>query len=122
MYMGMRPHNYGYPEDFAKTEAGKELIASMRKKWSTEELPKFLKYFADKIDKNGGKWLIAGDYPTIADCQLVATLRNFTRGHVDHVDVKCLECNPTIVAYVKRFCALEEIKGRYTNGLGSSAY
>jgi hypothetical protein len=41
-------------------------------------------------------------------------LRAYTRGHIDHVDAKCLEC-------VKRFCALEEIQGRYTNGLGSSA-
>jgi glutathione S-transferase len=118
----MRPANYGYPADFPTTEAGKELIASLRKKWVADELPKYLKYFSDKIDKNGGKWLIPGDHPTVADCQLVPTIRGFTMGHVDHVDAKCLECNPTIVEYVKRFCALEEIQGRYTTGLGSSAY
>jgi glutathione S-transferase len=93
------------------------MIASMRKKWIAEDLPKFLGYLEDKIDKADGKWLVKGENPTIADCLLVPALRNFTRGHVDHVDTKCLENNPKIVAYVKRFCALPEVQGRYTNGL-----
>jgi glutathione S-transferase len=83
--MSMRPANYGYPKEFSKNEAGKELIASMRKKWVADELPKYWKYFSDK---NGGKWLIPGDCPTVADCQLVSTFRAFTKGHIDHVDAK----------------------------------
>merc|ERR1711933_91884 len=97
----------------------KERIASMRKKFIANELPKYLNYISDMIDRNGGKWLVAGENPTLADCQAVPFLRSFTKGHIDHIETSCLDINPKVVAYVKRFCALPEIKGRYTNGLGA---
>jgi len=122
IYLSMRPQNYGHPEDFAKTDEGKAKIEQFRKNWVATELPKHLKYISDMIEKNGGKWLIAGDNPTIADCKAFAMMRNFTRGHIDHFDTKCLEINPGIVEYCKRFAELEGVKGRYTNGIGSDAY
>ena len=119
LYLGMRPSKYGYPEDFAKTEAGQEKIAAMRKKWIAEELPKWMGFITDMLNKNGGKWLVKGENPTIADCMLVPILRNFTKGHVDYVSIHCLNSYPAIEAYVERFCALPGVKGRYTTGLGS---
>lgn len=122
IYLAMRPQNFGYPEDFAKTIEGKAKIEEFRKNWVANELPKHLKYISDMIEKNGGSWLVKGDKPTIADCKAASMLRNFTRGHIDHFDTKCLEINPTIVQYAKRFCDLDGVKGRYTNGIGSDAY
>jgi len=122
LYLAMRPQVYGHPEDLNQTAEGKAMIAEFRKSWASNELPKHLKYISDIIEKNGGKWLVKGDNPTIADCKAVAMLRSFTKGHLDHFDTKCLEVNPVVVDYAKRFCALEGVKGRYTNGIGSDAY
>ena len=121
LYIGMRPQNYGYPEDYSKTEEGQAKIKEMRQNFVENELPKWLGYLADMLEKNGGTFLCGGDKPTIADCMAVASIRNFTRGHVDHVDPECVaKSNPKIAAYVERFCALPEVKGRYTTGLGAS--
>ena len=117
LYLSMRPQNFGYPEGFNQTDEGKLKIKEMREKFLAEHLPTFLQYIADFIDKHGGGQFLCGDKPTIADCLAVPTLRNFTRGHIDHVPSNCLEIEPRIVDYVKRFCSLPEIKGRYTSGL-----
>jgi glutathione S-transferase len=122
LYLAMRPQAFGYEEDFPKTEKGKELIKSMREKFVKNDLPNYLGRIEGLIDKSGGKWLVAGDHPTIADCMAVALLRGYTRGHIDHIDTKCLETNPKIVDYCKRFCDLPQIKGRYDSGIGSAAY
>lgn len=120
LYMGMRPEKYGYPEGWSKTEEGVATIKLLREKWVQDELPAFLTAIESMIEKNGGKWLVSGDKPTIADCVAVPLLRSFTKGHIDHVDTGCIEAKSTAVAdYVKRFCALSEIKGRYDKGLGS---
>lgn len=123
MYMGMRPTNFGYPEGYAQTEEGKAKIKEMRQNWVKNELPKYVGYLSDLITKNGGTWLCGGENPTIADCFAVPALRNYTRGHIDHVDTDCIEKiegGETIIAYLKRFCSLEGVEGRYTNGVGSA--
>jgi len=120
LYMSMSPKNFGYPEDFAKTPEGKAKVEGMRKEWIKNELPLFLSYLESMIKKNGGTYLCGGDKPTIADCMAIPAIRAFTRGHVDFVDVNCVEeSNSYVAAYVKRFCAFPEIKGRYSSGLGS---
>merc|ERR1712232_1166220 len=116
-YIAMRPTTYGYPKDFSKTDEGQEQIKTMRQTWIKTELSTFLGYLIDKIEKNGGKWLASSDKPTIADCYLVPALRSYTRGHIDHVDTSCLDSYQPIVDYIKRFCELDEIKGRYTDGI-----
>mmetsp|Transcript_14532 Transcript_14532/g.29086 ORF Transcript_14532/g.29086 Transcript_14532/m.29086 type:complete len:175 (+) Transcript_14532:384-908(+) len=118
IYIAMRPQNLGYPEDYGKTEEGAAHIATMRKAFVADQLPTFLGHFESALDAHGGKWVASEDAPTIADCAAVAVLRSFTKGHIDHVDVGCLEISPKVVDYVERFCALPEIKGRYNNGLG----
>eukprot|EP00526_Cylindrotheca_closterium_P019859 CAMPEP_0113635392 /NCGR_PEP_ID=MMETSP0017_2-20120614/18451_1 /TAXON_ID=2856 /ORGANISM="Cylindrotheca closterium" /LENGTH=230 /DNA_ID=CAMNT_0000546175 /DNA_START=54 /DNA_END=746 /DNA_ORIENTATION=- /assembly_acc=CAM_ASM_000147 len=121
LYIGMRPATFGYPEDFTKTEEGKAKVEAVRKEWVEKEMPELLSYIEGKIVKNGGNFLCGGDKPTIADCVLVPLLRGFTKGHIDHVDTECIKKNsPKLVEYVERFCALPEIKGRYTSGIGSA--
>lgn len=117
LYISMRPMTFGYEEGFSKTDAGKALVKAMREKFVAEQMSVRLGHLAAKIEANGGKWLAPGDKPSIADCHAVPFLRSFTKGHVDFVDTKCLEINPTIVDYVKRFCALDGVKGRYDSGL-----
>jgi glutathione S-transferase len=122
LYLGMRPEMYGYPAGFNKTDEGKELLKTMREKFVTDELPIYLDRIQCLLEKADGGWLVAGSEPTIADCLAVSTLRSYTRGFVDYVDSKCLETHPKVVDYVKRFCQLEPIQGRYDTGLGSPAY
>ena len=117
LYIGFRPEKYGYEEGFSKTDEGAEKMKTMRETWIKNELPKCLGYLSSKIKKHEGKWLASSDRPTVADCLAVPALRSFTTGRIDFVESSCLECNPVIVDYLKRFCALDEIKGRYVDGL-----
>jgi glutathione S-transferase len=122
-YMGMAPQKYGRPEGFAATDEGKDLIKSMRQGFEKDQMPMFLDRLDGLLEKGGAdKWIVPGDEPTIADCATVAFLRSFTKGHIDHIDTKCLKTNPKVEAYVKRFCDLPQIKGRYADGIGSPAY
>lgn len=129
LYTSMRPTHYGYEENFPTTDKGKQVIQQLRTDFITNDLPKYLQYLNDLLQQNKGSgdgptWLCGGDTPTIADCLAIPIIRNFTRGHIDHVAVDCVvncqTAGPEIVQYVERFCALPEIKGRYSNGLGSS--
>jgi prostaglandin-H2 D-isomerase / glutathione transferase len=122
LVLAMAPQRYGYAEGFAQTEEGKELVKSTRENFVQMEMPKFLGRIEGLIEKGGGKWAVAGDEPTIADCSIVTFLRGFTKGHVDYVDTKCLETNPKVIEYCKRFFDLPQIKGRYSGGIGSSEY
>eukprot|EP00527_Entomoneis_sp_CCMP2396_P009769 CAMPEP_0198136684 /NCGR_PEP_ID=MMETSP1443-20131203/308_1 /TAXON_ID=186043 /ORGANISM="Entomoneis sp., Strain CCMP2396" /LENGTH=240 /DNA_ID=CAMNT_0043797943 /DNA_START=154 /DNA_END=876 /DNA_ORIENTATION=- len=119
LYMGMRPEKYGYAKDYGKTEQGKKLIQTMRENWIKEELPTYVKQLEALLELHEGKWLASSstDEPTICDCDAVVFLRTFTKGHMDHVPVDTLEKYPKIVDYIKRFCALTPVKGRYTSGL-----
>ncbi|KAG7363067.1 glutathione S-transferase, N-terminal domain containing protein [Nitzschia inconspicua] len=122
LYMGMAPQKFGHPEGFSQTDEGKELVKSMRENFVKNEMAELLGRIEGLIEKSGGGWAVSGDEPTIADCAIVAFLRGFTKGHIDFVDSKCLEVNPKVVQYCKRFCDLPQIKGRYQDGIGSSKY
>jgi len=113
--ISLRPQNFGYAEGFGKTDEGKALTKKVREEWVAKELPVWFKFLEEKLDKND--WLAGGDHPSIADCFAIPFLRGFTRGHIDHVPTSCLDDYPNLVAYIKRFCALTSVKGRYTNGI-----
>lgn len=116
-YMGMNPSGFGYPADFAKTDAGKKLIQELRETFVANELPKHLNRIQGLLQSHDGKWLVAGDAPSIADCVAIPALRSFTRGHIDYIPSTVLDKYPAIVAYIKDFCALGPVQGRYTNGI-----
>jgi glutathione S-transferase len=97
-------------------DEGKEVIEKMRVAWVNNELPGFAKRISEMLEKNGG-WFATKDGPSIADCMLVDFLRTFTLGHVEHVAPDTLEAYPALVEYIKRFCSLGPIKGRYTTGI-----
>lgn len=120
LYMGMRPHLFGYEEGSQATDEGKKIIEQVRTAFVQTELPKYLGFLEALLEKSGGDWLVAGDSPTIADCFAVPNIRRFTCGFIDHVPVDCLESHPKVVAYLERFCALPEFKGRYSKGVGAS--
>jgi glutathione S-transferase len=122
MYIGFKPANFGYSEDFPNTDEGKKVIAAMRTTWVQNVLPTHLTYLTDLLERNDNKWMASTEAPTIADCKAVVFLRSVTKDHplggpIDHVPANCLETHPKIVEYLKRFCALEPVKGRYTNGV-----
>jgi prostaglandin-H2 D-isomerase / glutathione transferase len=115
--MGMCPFAFGYPVGFEKTEEGKRIMESMRVDFITNKLPIYMKRLTDKMSKHNCPFFIDGSEPTIVDCMAIPMLRNFTRGYLDYVDPKCLDAYPTIVSYIKTFCALEQIQGRYKDGI-----
>lgn len=117
LYTAMSPEIYGHPVGFAQTEEGKAWIKAMRETFVTELLPKCLNRIEGMIKAHDGPWMVAGSEPTIADCVAVPLLRSYTKGHIDHVPVTCLDAHPEIVRYIKDFCALDGIKGRYSDGI-----
>jgi len=92
LYIGMRPEAYGYPEGFNKTEDGQAKVKEMREKFVATEMPKFMKFFTNQLEANGGEFF-AGKL-SIADCMILPALRAFQRGHIDHVPVTCLDEYP----------------------------
>lgn len=117
MYISMRPAVYGHPVDIAQTEEGKKTIKNMRERFVNQELPIYLKQLESLLARKNNKFLASTDKPSIADCYAVPSLRSFTRGYLDHIPANCLDNHPLIVEYIKRFCALPEIQGRYTSGI-----
>ena len=117
------PVAYGHAEDYFTTEAGKATIQKVRQHWMTERAPPLLANVEKVLTANGGGSdgflaSTAAEGPTLVDCVAVVFLRGFTRGHIDHIPTTWLaESFPALAAYVQRFCALDGVKGRYTDGL-----
>ena len=81
LYISMRPHLYGYGDDFEgdlKTAKTKE----MREKFIAETLPVWMKYFSDALEEHGGAFA-AGPTLTIADCIWYPQLNYYTKGIAD---------------------------------------
>merc|ERR1712196_761347 len=98
LYLGMRPEKFGYPEGFNKTEEGQALVKRMREKFVQDDLPQLVNTYIRLLQENGGGGFIAGgETPTIADCVIVPQLRNFLKGHIDHVPITVLEPFPDIM-------------------------
>jgi prostaglandin-H2 D-isomerase / glutathione transferase len=117
LFLNFCPEMYGHPADWNQTEEGKQMIKIMREKIVSEQLPKFMGYFSAMLRKNGNQWLASTEGPTLADCMAIPLLRSFSLGFMDHVPANCLDDYPDIVRYVKRFCSLPQIVGRYETGL-----
>lgn len=111
-------YNANRTHDYYQTEDGKQELRPIREKFVQQQLPIFMKYLMDYMDQYGnGIWLASHTEPTIADCYAIPLLRAFTKGTYDFVPADCLNEYPKIIAYMKQFCALRPIQGRYTDGV-----
>lgn len=117
MFLNMFPELYGHPHGWNHTEEGQKIVKEMREKVVTDQLPKYMGYFKGLLEKNNNQWLASTDGPTLADCLAIPVIRSFTLGHMDHIPTDCMDSYPEIVDYVRRFCALPQIGGRYEKGL-----
>lgn len=117
-FLSLYPGRFGYPSNFPATDEGKAKMKEMREQFMSESFPSFMTRMTNMLEAHGGgPFLVAGNKPTIADCLAVSAVRVFTRGFIDYIDPNCLDGYPVIVKYVKNFCSLDEVKGRYNVGL-----
>jgi glutathione S-transferase/cleavage and polyadenylation specificity factor subunit 1 len=118
MVLTQQPETYGHSPGWNKSEEGKCVLQAMVDKFVTEDLPRFLGYVTSMLERNDHKWIATLDSPSIADCMAVTILRSCTLADVlPQVPTDCLNGYPAIVRYVKRFCALPQVAGRYSTGL-----
>mmetsp|Transcript_107889 Transcript_107889/g.247303 ORF Transcript_107889/g.247303 Transcript_107889/m.247303 type:complete len:230 (+) Transcript_107889:45-734(+) len=110
-YIAMRPQMFGHPEDMPDEEK-KALTKKLREGFVAEKVPEFMKFLSRHLEASGGTF-ICGTKPTIADCALLPTLRNFTRGHIDFVPTTLFEPYPQITSYISRMMELPQIKEWY---------
>lgn len=109
LYMGMGRHaNYGHPAEWAEKD---ETVKKLRETFIAEHLPKFMGFYSSKLSATGA--FFCGDKPTIADLQILAQLRYYTKGVADHVPADCLEPYTTVTAWMKRMYEVPAIKKWY---------
>merc|ERR1719356_740402 len=107
--MGMGRHTmFGHPEEFPEKAA---CVQKMPESFLANDLPKFMGFFATKLEKTGA--FLCGDKPTIADLQLLAQLRYYTKGVADHVPANSLEPYTVVTAWMARMHELPQIKAWY---------
>jgi len=109
LYMGMGRHTkFGHPEDFPEKDAA---VKMMREKFITDELPRFMGFLSAKLEKTGA--YLCGPNPTIADLQILAQLRYYTKGVADHVPKDCLEPFTAVTGWMAKMYEIPEIKKWY---------
>jgi prostaglandin-H2 D-isomerase / glutathione transferase len=113
--LALEPEAHGYgitPATAAFTKGSPELaetVKALRGAFLENEMPKYCRFFADKIAASGGPFL-CGATPTLADCCLAPVLERYTLGFVDHVPSDTLEAYPAMTAYLAAFKALPQIQ------------
>jgi len=111
MYIGMRPHNYGYPEDMPKEEKTKIQLALRERLIAQDgDIPKYLGIFEAMLADD--REFICGPL-TIADCQLIPRLRHLKKGVLDGIPATVVDAYPKLTAYYNRFHANEKVKAYY---------
>jgi len=113
LYMSMKPVEYGMPEDFAKTDAGKEHIRLMRVRFVEEKLPFFLNHLQTSLAASGGGFF-GGSSPSLADCQILPQLCKFQAGFIDHIPTTVLDGHPGIIEWIARMKAIPEVAAWYS--------
>ena len=100
LYIGMRPHVFGYPPKEEWTDAD-VTIEKLRSGFVATDLPKYMGYFTDLIKGSGDKFLCGEDL-TIADIAAYQQIHYFRRGIAEYVPKECLDPFPDILAYMGR--------------------
>jgi len=101
LYIGMRPDKFGYPMS-ADWEEKDATIKKVREAFLAEELPRYMKYFADMIKEAGGGAFLLGEDLTIADIAAYQGISYFRKGIADYVPADSLEPYPEVLAFMKR--------------------
>lgn len=109
MYVGMRPANLGY--EFANDDEKKAKTQSMREKFAKDDLPKFLGFLSQKLEKTGA--FFCGSEVTIADLAILPQIRYFKKGVADYVDPTIVDQFPVVNAWVDRMLAIPELAKWY---------
>jgi len=109
LYIAMGRHTaYGHPAEWPEKDA---VIKRMREDFLAAELPKFMGFFTRKLEATGA--FFCGAHPTIADLQLLAQLRYFTKGTAEHVPADCLDKYTAVTNWMARMYAIPQIKKWY---------
>jgi glutathione S-transferase len=112
LYMGMNPSKFGYPDGYGKTDEGKEMCKNMREAFVADSVPKTAKLLMQQLKESGGPFL-CGAGLTLADLYWLPRLRYLTAGIADHVDPKCLDAFPEVLAYKEAMMNVPAIKKWY---------
>jgi len=116
MYMGMRPHIYGYKEDMPQDQRTKVQM-DLRKKLVAPDgdILRMLGYLENCLphDSPFCPEYIAGKQVTIADCQLIPRLRHLKKGILDGIPTTIMDGFPKLCAYYDRFHELPAVKKYY---------
>ncbi|CAE7686835.1 unnamed protein product [Symbiodinium sp. CCMP2456] len=99
---------YGHPQVWPEFQ---DTVKKLRETFIAESLPLFMFQFSHKLEATGA--FFCGDKPTIADLQILAQLRYFTRGEADHVPADCLAPYTAVTSWMDRMYAIPQIKAWY---------
>jgi len=100
LYLGMRPHIFGYPEKDEWSDAD-AVIKKVRTDFLANELPRYMGYFGDLIKEGGGNFLSGQDL-TIADIAAYQNIAYFGKGIADFVPKESLEPFVEVTAWMSR--------------------
>lgn len=113
LMLANRPAEFGLPEDFAKSDAGKEQIRAVREKFAAEKLPVFLTYLQSELAKSGGVFF-GGASPNLADCQILPQLAKYQAGFIDHIPTSVIDGHPDLLEWMARMRALPVVAAWYS--------
>jgi len=112
LYMGMKPQQYGYPEDMPKEERTKIQLKLRATIIEKPDGPLFQQLgWMEKLLGEGP--FMCGKSVTIADCQVIPRLRHLKKGILDGIPATILDDFPKLVEYYDRFHEIPEVKAYY---------
>jgi len=106
-----KPENYGYPADLSR-DLRHKLQKSLRSRLVAEggDLQRMLGYLESYLDET--TW-ICGARLTIADCQVIARLRQLKIGKLEGIPDDLVDRFPRLKRYYNRFHELPAVKEHY---------
>ncbi|EKX44006.1 hypothetical protein GUITHDRAFT_153127 [Guillardia theta CCMP2712] len=111
IYVGMRPHVYGYAEDLPEAER-KAIQGRLRETLLKDDIPRFLGYFEEKLVQNGTGFFV-GDCVTIADCVMLPQLRQLKSGRLDGIPTDIVDGYPKLSEFYRMMMDIPCIRNHY---------
>jgi len=104
------PEAFGHPADL-DDRAKAELVKEVRTTFMEKKFPAMMQLLTAALEKTGA--FLCGPDPTVADCQMLPTIRYYMRGIADFVPTDCVDAFPVVKAYVDRCLALPALQAHY---------